>query len=128
MDSKKIVAFFIDYIVVALIMVIFFFFLVMFPLISGNKMNTFQILSKTLISTYISILYLVLSDLPKNGSLGKKIMKLKIIDVNTKAEATIKQRFVRNIFWLLAPIEIIFYLFQKKRIGDIVAKTEIVAQ
>lgn len=128
MDAKKILAFFIDYIVAASIMVVFFFFFVMFPLLSGNKMDSFQIFSKTLILSYIAILYLVLSDLPRAGSLGKKIMKLRIIDTNTKTQATIKQRFVRNLFWIFGPVEIIVYLILRRRIGDIVAKTEIVDQ
>jgi len=53
------------------------------------------------------------------------VLKLKIIDSRTNELASRKQRFLRNITWLLNWIEIIVFLASGKRLGDRLAKTEI---
>ena len=124
MDSKRIGAFFVDFIITAIIMDIPFMILVILPLVKGQQPS--DVILRTLISTLIAFLYLVLRDLPKNGSFGKRIFKLKIIDSKTKEAATLKQRFLRNIPLLLNWIEIITFLCSGKRIGDRLAKTDVV--
>jgi len=124
MESKRIGAFLIDFIITAMIMNIPFWILVMYPTIKGQQPS--DVILRTLISTLIAFLYLILRDLPSKGSIGKRILKLKIINSETKKLATIKQRFLRNITWLLNWIEIIAYIITKKRIGDRIAKTEVV--
>ena len=64
--------------------------------------------------------------MPEKGSLGKRILKLKVIDSKSKKTASLKQRFLRNITWLLNWIEIIAFLIKGKRIGDIISNTEVV--
>ena len=124
MESKRIGAFLIDFIITAMIMNIPFWILVMYPTIKGQQPS--DVILRTLISTLIAFLYLILRDLPSKGSIGKRILKLKIINSETKELATSKQRFLRNITWLLNWIEIIAYIITKKRIGDRIAKTEVV--
>lgn len=124
MDSKRIGAFLIDFIITAMIMNIPFWILVMYPTIKGQQPS--DVILRTLISTLIAFLYLILRDLPSKGSIGKRILKLKIINSETKKLATSKQKFLRNITWLLNWIEIITYIITKKRIGDRIAKTEVV--
>lgn len=124
MDSKRIGAFFVDFIITAIIMNIPFMVLVMYPTIKGQQPS--DVILRTLISTLIAFLYLILRDLPKNASIGKRIFKLKIIDSKTKEEATLKQRFLRNIPLLLNWIEIITFVCSGKRIGDRLAKTDVV--
>lgn len=124
MDSKRIGAFFVDFIITAIIMDIPFMILVILPLIKGQQPS--DVILRTLISTLIAFLYLVLRDLPKNGSIGKRIFKLKIIDSKTKEAASLKQRFLRNILLLLNWIEIITFVCSGKRIGDRLAKTDVV--
>ncbi|EGC78592.1 RDD family protein [Treponema denticola] len=124
MESKRIGAFLIDFIITAMIMNIPFWILVMYPTIKGQQPS--DVILRTLISTLIAFLYLILRDLPSKGSIGKRILKLKIINSETKKLATSKQRFLRNITWLLNWIEIIAYIITKKRIGDRIAKTEVV--
>jgi len=124
MDSKRIGAFFVDFIITAIIMEIPFMILVMYPTIKGQQPS--DVILRTLISTLIAFLYLVLRDLPKNGSIGKRIFKLKIIDSKTKEAATLNQRFLRNIPLLLNWIEIITFVCSGKRIGDRLAKTDVV--
>ncbi|MGI0518787.1 RDD family protein [Treponema denticola] len=124
MESKRIGAFLIDFIITAMIMNIPFWILVIYPTIKGQQPS--DVILRTLISTLIAFLYLILRDLPSKGSIGKRILKLKIINSETKKLATSKQRFLRNITWLLNWIEIIAYIITKKRIGDRIAKTEVV--
>ena len=124
MESKRIGAFLIDFIITAMIMNIPFWILVMYPTIKGQQPS--DVILRTLISTLIAFLYLILRDLPSKGSIGKRILKLKIINSETKELATSKQRFLRNITLLLNWIEIIAYIITKKRIGDRIAKTEVV--
>lgn len=124
MDSKRIGAFFVDFIITAIIMEIPFMILVILPLVKGQQPS--DVILRTLISTLIAFLYLVLRDLPKNGSIGKRIFKLKIIDSKTKEAATLNQRFLRNIPLLLNWIEIITFVCSGKRIGDRLAKTDVV--
>jgi uncharacterized RDD family membrane protein YckC len=124
MDSKRIGAFFVDFIITAIIMDIPFMILVILPLVKGQQPS--DVILRTLISTLIAWLYLILRDLPKNGSIGKRIFKLKIIDSKTNEAATLKQRFLRNIPLLLNWIEIITFVCSGKRIGDRLAKTDVV--
>lgn len=124
MNGKRIGAFFIDFMITAMIMNIPFWVLVMYPTISGHQPA--DIIVKTLLSMLIAFLYLIFRDLPKKGSIGKRILKLKIIDGDTKENASVGQRFVRNIPLLLNWIEIIVFIATGKRIGDRIAKTDVV--
>ena len=124
MNSKRIGAFFVDLIITAMIMNIPFWLLVMYPTIKGNQPS--DIILRTLLSTFIAFIYLILRDLPNKGSVGKRIFKLKIINSETKELASVSQRLLRNIPLLLNWIEIIIYIVSKKRIGDRIAKTDVV--
>jgi len=124
MKSKRMLAFFIDDIIAAMIMNIPFFVLVIFPLIKGDKID--NIILRSIISTLIAFLYFLLRDLPENGSIGKRLLKLKVIDADTKEAATKAQRIIRNIPLILGWIEVIVFLASQKRIGDRMAKTDVV--
>ena len=126
MESKRIGAFIIDFIIIALIYDIPFFILVMFPLIQGKAPNSNVIMTRAFISTFIAFILLVFKDIFKDGSIGKKIMKLKIIDSETKEPASLGKRILRNVTWFLSWIEIIVYFVTNKRIGDRLAKTDVV--
>ena len=126
MNSKRLAAFFVDFIITAVIMEIPFFILIIFPLIKGNSPS--GIVARTLASTLIAFIYLFLRDLPAKGSIGKRIFKLKVIDSETKELATAKQRLLRNIPLLLNWIEIIIFLVSNNRLGDRIAKTDVVEQ
>ncbi|MBP5451482.1 MAG: RDD family protein [Treponema sp.] len=126
MNVKRILAFIIDFVITAIINNIPFWNLIMIPLLRGHRLPSSSIILRAIISTLIAFLYLLLRDLPKNGSVGKMIMKLKIVDTETKEPASIGKRFLRNITWLLSWIDIIVYLAAKKRIGDMLAKTDVI--
>ena len=126
MNIKRILAFIIDFIITAIINNIPFWILIMIPLIRGDRLPNSSIILRAIVSTLIAFLYLLLRDLPKSGSVGKMIMKLKIVDSETKEPASIGKRLLRNITWLLSWVDIIVYLAAKKRIGDMIAKTDVV--
>ena len=126
MDSKRIGAFIIDFIIIALIYDIPFFIFVMIPILQGNN-NATVIMPRAFLCVFFAYFLLVFKDAFKNGSFGKKIMKLKIIDLETKEDASLGKRILRNITWILSWMEFIVYLTSNKRIGDILAKTDVVS-
>jgi len=89
MNSKRIFAFLIDYLITALIMNFPFWFLIMIPLITRNAPPVNSIIVRALISTLIAFLYLILRDIPSKCSIGKRILKLTVIDSSTKKNAQV---------------------------------------
>ena len=126
MSIKRILAFLIDFVITAIINNIPFWILIMIPLLRGDRLPSTSIILRALLSTFIAFLYLLLRDLPKNGSIGKMVMKLKVVDVRTKEPASIGKRILRNVTWIISWVDIIVYLAAKKRIGDMLAKTDVI--
>ncbi|MBR5932882.1 MAG: RDD family protein [Treponema sp.] len=125
MNPKRIGAFFIDLIIIAVIYEIPFFILVMIPMFQG-AMTDSLIIQRTLLCTFFGYILFIFKDIFKNGSIGKRIMKLKIIDSETKENASTGKRILRNITWIISWIEFLVYLAAKKRLGDMLAKTDVV--
>ncbi|WP_407443864.1 RDD family protein [Fibrobacter sp.] len=125
MSNKRFAALVIDLIITAAISNIPFFYFVISN-IGQNADNPQNQFIEALASSMIALLYMVFRDLPQKGSIGKRILKLEIIDSKTKEKATTKQRLVRNLFWLLGGLEILVYIFRKERIGDTVAHTTVI--
>ena len=124
MNLKRIAAFFIDFFISALINNVLFLFFIIIPLMRQNPPD--NIILRAIFSTSFAYLYLILRDLPKSGSIGKMVMKLKIIDAETKEPASIGKRFLRNVPIIFTWVEIIIFLFAKSRLGDMIAKTDVV--
>lgn len=60
-------------------------------------------------------------------SLAKRLLKLKVVDNNSGETANLIKCFVRNIFCVIWPVEIIITLnTPNRRIGDFVAGTRVV--
>lgn len=78
---------------------------------------------------YIGILGVALyfcKDIINGRSIAKRILKLQIVDNATGRVATPLQCFVRNIFCVLWPIEVIVAITNtSRRLGDIVAGTKL---
>ena len=128
----------VDFLISIIILVIFLF-LFIYTKENMYKVETGQIeLSvmkfRIIITVFISFLYLLVKDIIGDRSIGKKIFKLKIIDIKTGNIASLNQRLLRNIFiyifsflYLFFIIEFLMIVFNKgKRLGDIIAKTEVV--
>jgi uncharacterized RDD family membrane protein YckC len=129
MDTKRIIAGFIDYSIACLIQTILMVLFLIMPLMEmGNDENTFSVFNimvRVLTISYCSTSFLIIRDIIGKRSIGKRFMKLKIVNKNDGNESNILMRFIRNITWLLGPFEIIVFLIIKERIGDKIAGTDI---
>jgi uncharacterized RDD family membrane protein YckC len=126
MDTKRIIAGIIDYVITCLIQAILLAFFLIMPLIrSENGEITFNIMVRGLVITYCSMFYMVIRDILGKRSIGKMFIKLKIVNKNDGNESNFLRRFLRNITWLLGAFEIIAFLIMKERIGDKIAGTDI---
>jgi uncharacterized RDD family membrane protein YckC len=126
MESKRTIAFFIDFFITGMIQAI----LMMIFIISkslANELDSSTVLPLAILITFTSMLYMVFRDCLGSKSIGKRIMKLSIISTETNLPAPFAKRLLRNITWLLGPVEIFYYMDSKKRLGDKIAKTNVVA-
>jgi uncharacterized RDD family membrane protein YckC len=90
---------------------------------------------RTLLTTMLIIVlllvvsYLLLADaLPRGQSIGKRIMKLAVVDAATGHPCTLWQSFVRNIFFLVFGVIDLVFIFEKsrQRLGDRGANTLVI--
>ena len=129
MDSKRFTAFFIDFLITAMINNIPFMILIILPSMQrGRPMAPQDTVIRAFLSSLLGMLYRVFRYLPSCGSIGKMAMKLKIVDAETGEPVSAGRRILRNIPWLLNWIEILTFVFTKKRIGDRIARTDVVAK
>jgi len=63
----------------------------------------------------------------KDASIGKRMLKLKIVRFDGTKVSTV-DTIKRNLTILLLPIEIVLVLTKNKRIGDIIAKTSVISK
>ena len=125
MNEKRLFAGIIDFVITGIFQAIFMFTFLIFPLIN-NQLDFALIFPRAMSITYTSMLYMVFRDIIGSKSIGKRIIKLKIIDKTTSNEATILKRLARNVTLFFAPIELIVFLITKYRIGDRLAGTTVV--
>ena len=127
MESKRVGAFVIDFIIVGIIQSILMMVFLIMPLLnnSGNG-NNINIIVRQLSITYCSMFFLVIKDIIGKKSIGKRILKLKIVDKDTGNESSIGKRLLRNLTWFLGAVDVIVYLITKERLGDIIFKTKVV--
>lgn len=83
------------------------------------------------ISNTILLLFLLAylnKDFFKGKSLGKRFFGYQVIDIKSKKVASELQCFIRNLtIYFLLPIEIVVsFIYPNKRIGDLLANTELV--
>ena len=90
-----------------------------------TKNSGIKQIERALYCTLFALLLLIFKDIFKNGSIGKRIMKLEIVDSKTKEKALLTKRILRNVTWVLSFIEVIFLIASDKRIGDRIAGTEV---
>jgi len=71
-------------------------------------------------------IYYFFKDAMANGqSIGKRILKIKVVNVNTKNYCTLSQSFIRNVCHLLSIFDWVFIFIDKdkRRLGDKAANT-----
>jgi uncharacterized RDD family membrane protein YckC len=124
---KRIYAGVVDFVITCVIQMVLMVIFILKPLLNNDVASiSFNVLTRQLVITCCSTLYLVVKDIIGKKSIGKRIFKLKIVSKNTNAESPIIKRFLRNTTWLLGPIDILVYLINKERLGDKIAGTRVV--
>jgi len=115
MKKKRLLAMIIDFAIIMLISQVFIF-------MSFIEQNY---LMKITFSIMFS-LFLCRDNL--NGqSLGKRLMKIQVIDNDTLQTTTSPKYILRNLFLCIWPIELLFvFINGERRIGDYVANTKII--
>ena len=130
MNNKRIYAGIIDYFIACVIQTVLMGLFLIRPLLLNNMdtTNIFNVMTRTFVITCCSWSYLIIRDIIGKKSIGKRIFKLKIINKYDNSETNFIKRFLRNITWLLGPIDIIIFLISKERLGDKIIGTNVVEQ
>jgi uncharacterized RDD family membrane protein YckC len=126
-NNKRIVAWIIDFVITCIIQSVLMGLFLIRPLMNniGTNVDIFNIMVRQLSITFCSLIYLIVRDVLGNKSIGKRIMKLKIIDKNNN-QANFPKRLFRNVTWVLGPIDIIIFFISGERLGDKMMGTKII--
>lgn len=62
----------------------------------------------------------------KGRSIAKRMLGLRIVDVQTNASPSVSRLILRNLFFVLYPIEAILLLVTDQTLGDMASKTTVV--
>jgi len=93
-------------------------------------LSTYIIKSQFLLQflSALMITLLLCKDCMNGQSIGKRVMKLQVVDSNTEENISAVRHIVRNLFLPLWYIEILILMISKeKRIGDYVARTKVIS-
>jgi len=129
MNAKRIIAGIIDFCILGLIQSVLMFLFLIKPIMEHTLIienSGLNFLLRQLAITYCSMSIFIIRDIIGKKSLGKILFKLKIINKSDGQETTLLKRLLRNLTWLLGPVEIIFFLITKERMGDQLVKTKVV--
>lgn len=127
MKLKRIIAMFIDWNlsgIPTLIYSLFFLSLVNhFPQAVGFAVIPFPffVISLPLIFVYRDVIF-------RGQSIGKRILKLKIVDLETRDLPLQSKLIRRNVFFFILPVEIILIIIKNHTIGDMITNTTIIKQ
>ena len=125
--KRRIAAFLIDHFLISFLIVALIYLLFEDDLSKGDKSEKF-LLTISIVMTIGFLIYFA-KDSYKGMSLGKWIMGIMVRDVNNPEQIPHFGRlFLRNVFIVIWPIEFVVLALsdQKRRLGDIAAKTIVV--
>ena len=122
---KRIIAGFIDYLIACSIQAILVMFFLIMPLLESGNNGDINPIIRVFIISYCSMSFLLIRDIIGKRSIGKIIMKLKIVNKNDGNDSNLSKRFLRNLTWLLGPLDIITFLITKERLGDKIFGTNV---
>jgi len=120
--GERVIAFVIDYFVVMGI------YLTLFVSLTFNIFQPEGLILIYIIIGFV-ILYTVIKDIPGGRSIGKNRLNLEIRANENESESPQMYRlFLRNVFLLLLPLELIISLLtpSRRRLGDILTNTRVV--
>ena len=127
MQKKRIIAGAIDFSFTCTLQAVLFSVFIIRPLLGMEVyVDSYVVFGRNLIITFCSLSFLMVRDVLGKKSIGKMIMKLKIVNKNDGSESDFLKRFIRNLTWLLGPIDIIVFSMIKERIGDRIAGTTVI--
>lgn len=109
--SKRILAWIIDWFICCAIANIF-------AMALMHNINPISILLCVLVVLACFATFICRDVILTEGSVGKQIFKLQILDSETGGKPSVKQRIVRNIFSLIYPIDGLALLISGQSIGD----------
>lgn len=96
---------------------------------SFNFLFVIGVIITTLVGLIFGFGYFLLKDGIKGGSLGKRLVGLKVIHIDSKEDCTFLQSFVRNLFFMMiGSIDALvpFFTANGQKASDIIAKTVVV--
>jgi len=81
-----------------------------------------------LVAITIGVAYFLFSDaLPNGQSIGKKLLKIRVVNQKTLLPCSLAQSFLRNITFPLGILDWVFIFFgSHRRLGDFIASTIVV--
>jgi uncharacterized RDD family membrane protein YckC len=124
--QQRLLAIFIDHVVGTIIFGILFFVVNFGSFVNptdSNLMEPFETFNTIL---GFGMIYYLLKDLYKGRSIGKRFMGLVVTDNNNKSAIPRMNRLIiRNVTVLIWPIEIIVLILKRRRLGDIIAQTDV---
>ena len=124
---RRIIAWIIDWNIIGLITISLLFFVLAFASYGNELSPAFTVLSIIIMFMYPA--GFMFRDYIFGGrSLGKRIMKLLVIDKQTGLPATPNRCSLRNLFLPIAHIDLIILLVNGSTIGDMVAKTVVISK
>ena len=122
---KRIIAGFIDYLIACFIQAILVMFFLIMPLLESGNNGDINPIIRVFIISYCSMSFLLIREIIGKRSIGKIIMKLKIVNKIDGNDSNLSKRFLRNLTWLLGPLDIIIFLITKERLGDKIFGTNV---
>ena len=127
MNTKRLIAGIIDFVILGIIQSILMLLFLIKPLIDNTlNFESLDILIRQMSITYSSMGFFIIRDIIGKKSLGKIIMKQKIIDKKDGRETSLLKRLLRNLTWILGPIDILVFLITKERLGDKIVGTDVI--
>lgn len=117
--GKRILAFIIDHVIICFLFIL----LAMIEMFVKTDLDLFWKIYYIFLFVFMLIYFF--KDVINGQSIGKRIVKIKVVDTAGN-KPKLFNLIVRNITILIWPIEALLILLEKKRLGDRLAKTEVV--
>ncbi len=117
-NARRIIAAGFDFYIICIMVV-----LLSYVLVFITSDISFLIFCICFVLTYVLILFR--DNIFGNASIGKKLLKIKVVKVNGE-KINLITSLKRNILFFLWPVEILLIITDNKRLGDMWAKTIVV--
>ena len=95
----------------------------------GILLELLNVQYATTFAVDFAVFFMLCKDCFNGMSIGKRIFKIQVIDLNTLKAASPLKCIFRNLFYCLWIIEIPYFLFKSNgtRIGDYLVKTQVIS-